>query len=185
MFENNDSDSSFDIDTNAEVTPVFCIGLDKEDVYRMRRVVTTYKDDVNIKLYWFRDHNVVPDRVGLEPRTIVVNNLDLGDPSLSKFVRYVRANHIPLLRVMQERVPLVQLPNSDYYNGVFETVALEDLTNSRTISSLLELGIRIYDRTRGDYHKEMSDFVKHSLQEILEIRNAPNADFLLKFLLSR
>lgn len=184
MFENNDIDSSFD-SIDATITPVFCIGLDKEDVYRMRRVVTTYKDDIDIKLYWFTDHTVVPERVGIEPRTIIVNNLDLGDPSSAKFVRYVRTNHIPILRVMQDRVPLVQLPNSDYYNGVYETIAYEDITNSRVVSSLLELGIRIYDRTRGDYHKEMSEFVKQSLQEILEIRNAPNADFLLKFLLSR
>jgi hypothetical protein len=168
---------------SVDINPVFCIGLSRDEVHKMRNAYMSYLD-LEVRVYGFyNNHNIIPKRVGIAPRILVLSDIDLGSDDSLELKRYVRSNRIPILRVLDERKTLVDLPKSDYYTGVYETIARRDLGDATTVTTLIELGIRIFYRNRG-VNAQMSEFVKLSLQEILEIRGAPNADHLLKHLFS-
>jgi hypothetical protein len=163
----------------ANINPIFCVGLNRNDVHALRNAFMSYMDE-EVRIYGFyNNHNIIPQRVGLLPRVLVVNTV----PIVGDLRHYVTRNRIPVLRVLDERCQLVQLPYSDYYSGVYETVAHTDLSNSKVVTSMVELGIRIFNRNRGS-NSEMSEFVKMSLHEVLEIPATASGDLLLKSLLS-
>lgn len=166
-----------------DLNPVFCIGLSRDEVHKMRNAYMSLLD-LEVRVYGFyNNHNIVPKRVGVVPRVLVLSGIDLGSDESIELKRYIRLHRIPVLRVLDDRKALVDLPRSDYYSGVYETLARRDISDATTVTALIELGIRIFYRNRG-VNAQMSEFVKLSLQEILEIRGTPNADHLLKHLLS-
>lgn len=166
-----------------DLNPVFCIGLSRDEVHKMRNAYMSLLD-LEVRVYGFyNNHNIVPKRVGVVPRILVLSGIDLGIDESIELKRYIRLHRIPVLRVLDDRKALVDLPRSDYYSGVYETLARRDISDATTVTALIELGIRIFYRNRG-VNAQMSEFVKLSLQEILEIRGTPNADHLLKHLLS-
>lgn len=93
-------------------------------------------------------------------------------------------NRIPVLRIQTARCPLVDLPHEDYYSGVYETLAYTDISNSKMVTSMLDLGIRIFNRNRGD-NTQMSEFTKQTLKELLEIpESVANTEMMLRHLFS-
>ncbi len=165
----------------SKFTPVYCIGLSRLDVHTMRNSYMSYQEEFDVKVYGFyNNHNIIPRRVGITPRVIVVHEVRL----IGELRWYIMKNRIPVLRIQERRCPLVDLPNEDYYAGVYETLSYSDITNSKLVTSMLDLGIRIYNRNRGD-NTQMSEFTKQTLKEVLEIpETVANAELLLKHLFS-
>ena len=163
------------------LSPVFCIGLSRTDVHAMRNSYISYTDDYDVRIIGFySNHNIIPKRLGVVPRVLVLKDVEIA----GELRTYIRKNRIPVLRILQQRTALVNLPFSDYYSGVYETLAYDDVRNSRLVTSMIELGVRIYNRNRGD-NTDMSEFARHSMREILEIPNTvANADMLIKHLFS-
>ncbi len=163
------------------LSPIFCIGLTRCEVHLMRNSYISYTDDYDVRIIGFySNHNIIPRRLGVLPRVIVLKDVEIT----GELRTYIRRNRIPVLRILQNRVALVNLPFSDYYSGVYETLGYDDIRNSRLVTSMIELGIRIYNRNRGD-NTDMSEFARQSMREVLEIPNTvANADMLIKHLFS-
>lgn len=108
-------------------------GLSKQDVYR-------------VGIYSVPNTEALANRVGIAPSVMVL----APDIELTGAVHaFVKHNHTPVLRVQHKHSTLVQLPNTDYYGGVYETVAEEDIVKQAVWTRVINTGLIVWLRTRG------------------------------------
>lgn len=177
MDTTNDVESSFDITSlgndlsRAEInrtifSPVFVVGFSREELEQIRSIYGYYASSYDVHFYGFNIAKVsITERIGVVPQTIILNS---GIEIEGVLRGYIRIHKIPVLRVLPKRCPLADLPRSDYYGGVYETIGKADLDNMELLTAGVDLGIRVYNRSRDNY-VPMSEFVHQTLANLMYV----------------
>lgn len=177
-----DVESSFDINSlghdlsqadehKTSFSPVFLVGFTKQQLASVREVYGGFISSYDVHFYGFNiTRDAITERIGVIPQTMVLNT---GIEIEGALRSYIRAHRIPVLRVLHRRCQLAELPRPDYYGGVYETIAAHDLLNMEILTACIDLGIRIYHRSR-DRDMPMSDFVHNTLLNLLNMHRQLN-----------
>ena len=174
MSEDSVVDNSSFVDENifdtactfSTFSPVFLIGFSKETLTSIRNA---YRKDLSTYDTHFYSFDIDRDtveklshRVGITPKTIILaKHVPLQGPLRG----LIRIRRIPVLRVLEYRCPLAELPKQDYYGRVYETISESNLTDPEVITASVDLGIRIYGRDR-DQSEPLSMCVKRTIASI-------------------
>ncbi len=74
--------------------------------------------------------------------------LVLGDnfrgPYSEEFLTWLRWTRPSVMRIQQRRIPVAQLPASDYYLGAYSVMSTDELANRGTVCAELEYGVLVY-----------------------------------------
>lgn len=151
------SESSFDVasfqedEISAKVNndffaPVFLVGFSRQVLEAVRKAYRKDLSSCDVHFYAFKMRcEWLVQRAGVTPVTIVLAKSIALEGDLRRFVRERR---VPVLRVLEQRCPLSELPSSDFYNGVYETISEHAMVDSVTLTAAIDLGVRVYSRNR-------------------------------------
>lgn len=136
--------------------PVYVLGYDAAMLKVMRSsycsdaaalaVGTSKRDTYKVGIYNVPSIDSLAKRVGIAPSVMVL----APEVELAGAVHlFVKQNHIPVLRVLHKHSTLVQLPNTDYYGGVYKTVVEDDIAIASIWTRAINIGLLVWLRTRG------------------------------------
>lgn len=157
-----------DFGAKIKIHPVYVIGLDREQLHALRNSYLNPGSNIRVGIYGIYDTSALLERVGLEPTLMILAEHVRIDGDLAVFTRRFRT---PILRLMHYPVHLHNLCHEDYYGGVYETLASSDVTNTEAITYMINLGILIWLRNRGE-----RTAVQQRLASALDLSGAENRE---------
>lgn len=125
--------------------PVYVIGMNREFVHSMRNTYVPVPE-LRVGIYGIYDTSCLGSRIGISPSVVVLGPEVRCTGSLAGFIRKSKA---PVLRLQHVRTSVSELPRSDYYGGVYDTLDIESCRDSVVLSRTIVLGILTWSR----YHE--------------------------------
>lgn len=135
--------------------PVYVLGYDSKMIQLMRSsycagvaAALAKQNNYRVGIYSVPSTEVLINRVGIAPSIMVL----APDVELVGIAHaFAKLNHVPVLRMLRSghTARLVDLPNTDYYGGVYETVSEDAVSKSAIWTRVINIGLLVWLRTRG------------------------------------